>query len=191
MAKAANLKRRRKQRGRPSAENVDREPNGRRTRSKLKEDIRVVAVQGRARVLGVPVELAAMAECGTVQGRLWLEQRISWPLKQAADELVQWRRGMENALQVPDSLATGSIGGASQEASEAYAKWATAAVGKWEVGKDWLEKLGTDHKRNDTWPTFERCILQGHYPTSVEVSVLIVGLSYVAARMGYLTKAAI
>lgn len=178
--KAGSAKRKRSRRGRPAEDGIEREPNGRRQRSKPREDIRMVAIDGRARVLGVSKELAALGECGTVQGRLWQEGRIEWELKKAADDLAKWHAAKERALMVPDSLATGSMGSSSQEASESYAEWATAAVGKWEVGREWLEKHGTRQ-------TFEHCILRGNYPTAVDLSVLIIGLSYVAGRLGYYT----
>ena len=70
------------------------------------------------------------------------------------------------------------MGSRSENVSPEYVEWATGAVGKWEVGKDWLIRKGA-------WEVFDHCVLGRRYPTATELPALCVGLAYAAKRMGY------
>lgn len=180
MTKAANRKKRVAHRGRPRDEDADREPNGRKRRSlhpKPQEDARVVAIEARMRQFGVSRDIAGHEKAGTILGLLWLQRKLSEPLREAGERIAEYHAEMIKATQAPDSLASGGNGGGGDLASEGYIDWAVGAVLNWELAKNWLLSR---HALN----TFERIVLGRVYPTTGELSQLRDGLAYCASRMG-------
>lgn len=175
--KAATLRKRRAARGRPR-EDCDREPNGRRSRSGAPaEDARAVGIEARMRHFGIPEDMASHEKAGSILGLLHLQGLISEPLREAGENLVEWHQSMIQAIQAPDTLASGGGGGGGDSSSPEYVEWATAAVARWEAGRAWLMKKGC-------WRVFHFTVLGRHYPGPDDTAVLRRGLAYVAARMG-------
>lgn len=103
--KAAKLKIKRKTRGRPCKEGVNRNDSGRITQ-KIGEAPDKLAKDTRVRLFGVPVADAAQPEAGSVIGRMKLAGEISNDQYEAFIRYAMTAERYKTAMQVPDSLKT-------------------------------------------------------------------------------------
>jgi hypothetical protein len=86
MAKAANVRKRRAQRGRPRKEGVGRTPSG--AVSRAQENVMGVVIEARIRH-GVSEAEAPRQEGGTALGRLWGQKLITTAQKDAGDAYAE------------------------------------------------------------------------------------------------------
>ena len=185
MTKAANRKRKHRQRGRPIDPDCEREPNGRKSRAlrmrQFEPDAREVGIAARQRVLGIAPDLAGLQDAGSVLGLLCLQKRISPTLKEAGDRLEEYHHAFIGAIQAPDTLAAGGTGG-SGEISDDYVDWAEAAIKNWDNARKWLRACGA-------FAVFERVVIGRTYPDIFDLTLLRRALAYSARQLG-LDKAA-
>jgi hypothetical protein len=142
--KSAKQRRQRNGRGRPRDGSTARTPSGRKSRARQpKEDPRLVVLEARRRVLGLPENLVSHEKAGTVLGRLWLAGEIGDRLLEAGERYLEIYREAMRAIKAPTGLAVSSAaGGAGDQVSEDYVVWAMSAVSRYRVMRVALEAAG-------------------------------------------------
>jgi hypothetical protein len=178
-------KRVRGKRGRPRNDSVEREPNGRKCRSALKEDPRMVMMQARERVLGVRKEDAADPHAASVLGRLYLSKAITRIMLEAGEEYRRRHRLAMKAIHADDTLAVSPDGSAPKDWEamelsdrEAYADWAVRAVATYRVLKDALRAI-------DAHEVIERVVVEGGDMPATALPRLTAGLELLARKLGF------
>lgn len=128
--KAANLRKRRAQRGRPRDEDCERTPSGQKSRARRPaEDPRKGAWEARQRVYGVSADQASLEEAGSALGRLKLVGVISGPMYEAGNRYHTLQVNAVRALGGPRNTARGGSGGVSGDViSDDWVEWAVGVT---------------------------------------------------------------
>ena len=152
-------------RGRPRLLNVDRTPSGQLSRAQEpKEAADVIALDARARHLGITPEQAKDQRAGSFLGYLYMLGRIdglSERQYEAAMRFQELRRQWLRAHQIPDaSLDNGVRGSAGEMVSDSYVRWVHATKAKFADARKAIMDSQGEHRGQNLWAAVDLVIIQ-------------------------------
>lgn len=172
-----------KKRGRPAADDVLREPNGRRSRGKGVPGLPVVykgevglspkkavevAVEARCRLYGLTEDEAGHQEAGSVVGRLELLGRrgrkhplaITAAQRMAAERYMEARGNHLRAIMARSDIEQKRPASAGDGVSKSYEAWCKGAIVRWLKVEEAIEDVAIMHRHENVFAAVDCLIVR-------------------------------
>lgn len=159
---AARLK---AKRGRPKLEVAYREPNGRASRAKEPAD--KVALEARARMLGISVVQAKDQKAGTFIGYLRLlgpRDGLSESQYQAAVHYMDLRGDYLRSLKAPNAYVDSEgMNGGGDAISDAYVNWCEDVRKAYDGAQKAIQTAQNSDRSENYWASLDLCVIRDQH----------------------------